>query len=133
MAPILSFPAEEAWSVMGGNAEDSVMLHSFHALPEIALDEALIVEMGEIGLAQDAAGFLDRLDALDLLDPDIEQADARTIDVEDDAPAGQIEYIDGALILPSMTIDNIGNTDKQAVTLTITGRFANGVEFTDAV
>ena len=50
-----------------------------------------------------------------------------------DAPAGQIEYIDGALILPSMTIDNIGNTDKQAVTLTITGRFANGVEFTDAV
>ena len=49
-----------------------------------------------------------------------------------DAPAGQIEYIDGALILPSMTIDNIGNTDKQAVTLTITGRFANGVEFTDA-
>ena len=50
-----------------------------------------------------------------------------------DAPPGQIEYIDGALILPSMTIDNIGNTDKQAVTLTITGRFANGVEFTDAV
>ena len=49
-----------------------------------------------------------------------------------DAPVGQIEYIDGALILPSMTIDNIGNTDKQAVTLTITGRFANGVEFTDA-
>lgn len=31
-----------------------------------------------------------------------------------------------------MTIDNIGNTDKQAVTLTITGRFANGVVFTDA-
>lgn len=49
-----------------------------------------------------------------------------------DAPVGQIEYIDGALILPSMTIDNIGNTDKQAVTLTITGRFANGVEFTNA-
>ncbi|GAB2881174.1 isoleucine--tRNA ligase [Uliginosibacterium flavum] len=41
MAPILSFTAEEAWGVMGGNAEDSVMLHSFHKLPEIALDEAL--------------------------------------------------------------------------------------------
>ncbi len=34
MAPILSFTAEEIWSVLRGkDAEDSVMLHSFHALP----------------------------------------------------------------------------------------------------
>jgi isoleucyl-tRNA synthetase len=41
MAPILSFTAEEAWAVMSGDAEDSVMLHSFHKLPEMAADEAL--------------------------------------------------------------------------------------------
>ncbi len=35
MAPVLSFTAEEAWAVMnGGDEEDSVMLHTFHALPE---------------------------------------------------------------------------------------------------
>ncbi|MEN3112637.1 isoleucine--tRNA ligase [Uliginosibacterium paludis] len=41
MAPILSFTAEEAWAVMSGDAEDSVMLHSFHTLPEMPADEAL--------------------------------------------------------------------------------------------
>ena len=48
------------------------------------------------------------------------------------AETGEVEYLDGALLLPSMTIDNIGNTDKAAVTLTLNGRVANGVEFTDA-
>ena len=35
MAPILAFTAEEAWAVLapGGDEPDSVMLHSFHALP----------------------------------------------------------------------------------------------------
>ncbi len=34
MAPILSFTAEEAWAVLNPNApDDSVMLHTFHALP----------------------------------------------------------------------------------------------------
>lgn len=34
MAPILAFTAEEAWAVMsGGQADESIMLHTFHALP----------------------------------------------------------------------------------------------------
>jgi isoleucyl-tRNA synthetase len=34
MAPILAFTAEEAWAVMsGGKADESIMLHTFHALP----------------------------------------------------------------------------------------------------
>lgn len=41
MAPILAFTAEEAWAVMSGNTEDSVMLHSFHQLPDAATDAAL--------------------------------------------------------------------------------------------
>ncbi|KAF7599818.1 MAG: isoleucine--tRNA ligase [Candidatus Dactylopiibacterium carminicum] len=41
MAPILAFTAEEAWAVMSGNAEDSVMLHSFHKLPQTASDSEL--------------------------------------------------------------------------------------------
>lgn len=49
------------------------------------------------------------------------------------AEAGEVEYIDGPLLLPSMAIDNIGNTDKQAVTLTLTGRFKEAPEFTDKV
>lgn len=48
------------------------------------------------------------------------------------AETGEVEYIDGPLILPTMSIDNIGNTDKQAVTLTLTGRFKDAPEFTNA-
>lgn len=48
------------------------------------------------------------------------------------ATTGEVEYIDGAIILPTMTIDNIGNTDKAAVTLTINGRFKEAPEFTGA-
>ncbi|MDO9596877.1 MAG: isoleucine--tRNA ligase [Azoarcus sp.] len=42
MAPILSFTAEEAWSVLNPGTDDSVMLHTFHALP---------AQEGEAGLA----------------------------------------------------------------------------------
>ena len=33
MAPILSFTAEEAWLDIGGNAEDSILLHQWHEFP----------------------------------------------------------------------------------------------------
>ncbi|MBS0510914.1 MAG: isoleucine--tRNA ligase [Proteobacteria bacterium] len=33
MAPILSFTAEEAWAVLHPGQDDSIMLHTFHALP----------------------------------------------------------------------------------------------------
>ncbi|TAH41665.1 MAG: isoleucine--tRNA ligase [Betaproteobacteria bacterium] len=33
MAPILSFTAEEAWAVLHPGKDDSIMLHTFHALP----------------------------------------------------------------------------------------------------
>jgi isoleucyl-tRNA synthetase len=35
MAPILSFTAEEIWQTLTRDAQDSVMLHSWHELPEI--------------------------------------------------------------------------------------------------
>ncbi|MBK8336098.1 MAG: isoleucine--tRNA ligase [Sterolibacteriaceae bacterium] len=43
MAPILSFTAEEIWSLLSGKQDDSVMVHAFHALPTIE-DEARLVE-----------------------------------------------------------------------------------------
>ena len=42
MAPILSFTAEEIWQFIGDGADDSVMLHTFHTLPEQG-DEAALV------------------------------------------------------------------------------------------
>jgi isoleucyl-tRNA synthetase len=36
MAPILSFTAEEIWQLAGEGPEDSVMLHTWHALPQLA-------------------------------------------------------------------------------------------------
>jgi len=51
-----------------------------------------------------------------------------------DADAGEIEYIDGVALLPSLNIDNIGSTDDNAViTYTLNIDFKNGVELTEAL
>ena len=42
MAPILSFTAEEIWQLLVKDADDSVMLHTFHALPAQDGEEALL-------------------------------------------------------------------------------------------
>ena len=42
MAPVLSFTAEEAWAVLRGREDDSVFLHTWHALPALP-DEADLV------------------------------------------------------------------------------------------
>jgi isoleucyl-tRNA synthetase len=42
MAPILSFTAEEIWTTVNGNADDSVMLQTWHVLPEQSGEEALL-------------------------------------------------------------------------------------------
>ncbi|MDR2031410.1 MAG: isoleucine--tRNA ligase [Azoarcus sp.] len=41
MAPILAFTAEEIWQTLTGDPDDSVMLHAWHSLPEVA-DEAVL-------------------------------------------------------------------------------------------
>ena len=42
MAPILSFTAEEVWQTLYQDAEDSVMLHTWQPLPELAGEAALL-------------------------------------------------------------------------------------------
>ncbi|MBI1907216.1 MAG: isoleucine--tRNA ligase [Rhodocyclales bacterium] len=48
MAPILSFTAEEIWQLVGKGAEDSVMLHTWHELPENGDETALIARWSKI-------------------------------------------------------------------------------------
>jgi isoleucyl-tRNA synthetase len=42
MAPILSFTAEEAWSVLHKSSDDSVFLHTWHELPKVPNADALM-------------------------------------------------------------------------------------------
>ncbi len=50
-----------------------------------------------------------------------------------EAISGEVEYIDGMGMLPTLNLENIGSTDDGAVvTTTLTIRFEDGVEFTDA-
>jgi len=42
MAPILSFTAEEIWQLTAGDADDSVMLHTWHELPAVSDEDALL-------------------------------------------------------------------------------------------
>ena len=45
MSPILCFTAEEAWDIIGGGEEDSVLYHTLHDFPPIpAAGEAALVE-----------------------------------------------------------------------------------------
>jgi isoleucyl-tRNA synthetase len=55
MAPVLSFTAEEAWQVMGGNAGQSVFELCFHDIPAAALDDAAIRRWGDIRQVRDLA------------------------------------------------------------------------------
>ncbi|MGE0013759.1 MAG: isoleucine--tRNA ligase [Azoarcus sp.] len=48
MAPILSFTAEEAWAVLNPGKDDSVMLHTFHALPAQEGEAGLIARWENI-------------------------------------------------------------------------------------
>jgi isoleucyl-tRNA synthetase len=47
MAPILSFTAEEVWGELSQDADDSVLLHTWHTLPEVA-DTTLIERWTQI-------------------------------------------------------------------------------------
>jgi isoleucyl-tRNA synthetase len=46
MAPILSFTAEEAWLDVGGDVDDSILLHQWHAFP--ATDEKLLESWAQV-------------------------------------------------------------------------------------
>jgi isoleucyl-tRNA synthetase len=52
MAPILAFTAEEIWQTLSGDPEDSVMLHTWDALPPIADEAALIARWTHIATAR---------------------------------------------------------------------------------
>jgi isoleucine--tRNA ligase len=45
MSPILCFTAEEAWDIIGGGEEDSVLFHTWHDFPQMpAASEAELVK-----------------------------------------------------------------------------------------
>ncbi|MDR2014504.1 MAG: isoleucine--tRNA ligase [Azoarcus sp.] len=48
MAPILAFTAEEIWQTLTNDAEDSVMLQTWHAMPEVPDEAALTVRWAHI-------------------------------------------------------------------------------------
>ncbi|MDR2690565.1 MAG: isoleucine--tRNA ligase [Azoarcus sp.] len=62
MAPILAFTAEEIWQTLNGDPEDSVMLHTWHTLPEVADETALIQRWAHVASAR--AEVLKALEAL---------------------------------------------------------------------
>ena len=48
MAPILSFTAEEVWQILTGDAEQSVMLHTWHELPKPAGEGELLAKWAQV-------------------------------------------------------------------------------------
>ena len=54
IAPVLSFTAEEIWTVMNGANEDSVFLHRYHHLPEVANASGLAARWSAIRVVRSA-------------------------------------------------------------------------------
>jgi len=52
MAPILAFTAEEIWRTLTQDENDSVMLHTWHELPTVADEAALVERWSHIGAAR---------------------------------------------------------------------------------
>jgi isoleucyl-tRNA synthetase len=48
MAPVLSFSAEEVWSIWQGKPDDSVFLQTWHTLPQVADAQALAERWGKL-------------------------------------------------------------------------------------
>ena len=48
MAPILSFTAEEIWQTLVNDPEDSVLLHTWHAIPAVADEAALVARWEQV-------------------------------------------------------------------------------------
>ncbi len=48
LAPITAFTAEEVWGILTGNADDSVLLHTWHELPAQDGEAALLAKWGLI-------------------------------------------------------------------------------------
>ena len=62
MAPVLAFTAEEIWTVLGDKSADSVMLTTWHALPEQADEAALMARWTRIrALRAESARVLESL------------------------------------------------------------------------
>ncbi len=56
MSPILCFTAEEAWDIVGGGEEDSVLFHTWHDFPQMpaASEEALVKKWQAVREIRDA-------------------------------------------------------------------------------
>ncbi|MDR3299018.1 MAG: isoleucine--tRNA ligase [Candidatus Accumulibacter sp.] len=62
MAPILSFTAEEVWQTLTGQPDDSIMLHTWQPLPDLADEAALLDKWGKIrGCRADVTRALEEL------------------------------------------------------------------------
>ncbi len=48
MAPILSFTAEEIWQTLVNDPDDSVMLHTWHVIPAVADEAALVARWEQV-------------------------------------------------------------------------------------
>ncbi len=118
MAPILSFTAEEIWSVLKGNApEESVMLHTFHALPAQEGESGLIARWnlirevrGEVTKAVEAVRSEGKIGSSLQAEVDLRAAADRF-----DALASLGDDLKLVLITSAATLAKVGSATEEAI------------------
>ncbi len=118
MAPVLAFTAEEIWTVLGDKSADSVMLTTWHALPEQAGEAALMARWARIrALRAESARVLESLRSEGGIGSSLQaEVDVRaTGDLHDDLAAlgDDLRFV---LITSAATLIRVGSEAEQGVT-----------------
>jgi isoleucyl-tRNA synthetase len=120
MAPVLAFTAEEIWTVLGDKSADSVMLTTWHELPEQADEAALMARWTRIRtLRAESARVLETLRSEGGIGSSLQaEVEARAAGELHDDLASLGDDLRFVLITSAATLKKVASEAEQGVTAT---------------
>ncbi|MFZ5507409.1 MAG: isoleucine--tRNA ligase, partial [Pseudomonadota bacterium] len=120
MAPVLAFTAEEIWTVLGDKSADSVMLTTWHALPEQADEVALMARWTRIRtLRAESARVLETLRSEGGIGSSLQaEVEVRAAGELHDDLASLGDDLRFVLITSAATLKKVASEAEQGVTAT---------------
>jgi isoleucyl-tRNA synthetase len=120
MAPVLAFTAEEIWTVLGDKSADSVMLTTWHELPEQADEAALMARWTRIRtLRAESARVLETLRSEGGIGSSLQaEVEVRAAGELHDDLASLGDDLRFVLITSAATLKKVASEAEQGVTAT---------------
>ncbi len=117
MAPILSFTAEEIWSLLANDADDSVMLHTWHVLPAQDGEAALMARWTHIREVRgEVSKVLEDLRSAGQIGSSLQaEVEIRAADAKHELLAALEDDLRFVLICSATHLVKVGDTGAEAV------------------